>query len=886
MFQPRALNQGRPSWSLLCGGLIATLLLSACGSSSDSRTIASDNDQGETGALGAYSISGQISVRGAAAIDSDSNDPNQQDRAANNSLDTPQTVSQTPVTIVGFVNTPNTGVTDGAQFSSGDTNDTYLMSLRAGQIVELHTRATDVDVDLYIYDDNQQIAGVSNDTGTFDCLRVMRTASHLVSVAVSADQTGAAGYRLVVVPDGSGATCTRSANLQETVITGELIVQSSLNASQAVTKSSPTVIKGSIAPGQRALIQVSGTGFQAGVLTKQAAVAAPVGVPGSKKNAKTVRIEQTVATAKRLTESNRYAHVRLNTKVQLSQVSLPTPVSRLPSNDPDYPSQSWHYGAIDLPGAMRVLSDLSPQPVGRPIVAVIDSGIILDHPDLINVQVQGMDMVRDSAVSGDGNGIDNNPSDESGPLTVPAFHGTHVAGTIAAQTDNGLFGTGVAPMARIMPVRVVDTEGRASFFDILEAIAWSAGLPNNSGAISPEQAADVINLSLGGPDPCMSMEADLIRRVRAKGIVVVGASGNESNFDTLMPVTSPANCPGVLAVGATNYLNEHAVYSNGGAQLDLVGPGGDYSAGTVTTGVASTGGAFVNGTVRPESTFKVGTSMASPHVAGVIALMKFVAPEITPTDIDNLLAAGKLTGDLGPSGWDERFGGGLINARKAVREAIAIASGTAPEPSIIITPRSLSLSEVVPSVQLLLTADTILDDTITEVQSTSPRLTVTPGNVSPTTGLGNYVIGLRVNAPDTGLTEFEFVTIMFSSGATKRVPVSIRAIGSATGDLGPLYVQVIDVRNSTQFDTVIVGQAVILRSVDGIYDYSIPDIPGIDQVSVRARIAPDNVKKGRCTVENWCHQYLQGDSEVLKPNGDLSGVSFELPFALQPHSSQ
>jgi len=533
-----------------------------------------------------------------------------------------------------------------------------------------------------------------------------------------------------------------------------------------------------------------------------------------------------------------------------------------------------------LPGAMRVLSELSPQPERRPIVAVIDSGIILDHPDLINVQVQGMDMVRDVAVSGDGNGVDTDPSDESGPQTVPAFHGTHVAGTIAAQTDNGLFGTGVAPMARIMPVRVVDTLGRASFFDILEAIAWSAGLPNNSGVSSTAQAADVINLSLGGPDPCASMEADLIRRVRAKGIVVVGAAGNESRPGDLIPVTSPANCPGVLAVGATNYLNEHAVYSNGGPQLDLVAPGGDYSAGTVTTGIASAGGVFVNGIVQPESTYKIGTSMATPHVAGVIALMKFIAPEITPTDIDNLLAAGKLTGDLGPSGWDERYGSGLINARKAVREAIGVANGGTPEPSIIITPRSLRLSDVVPSVQLMLTADTVLDDTITDVQSSSSRLTVTPGAVDPDTGLGSYVIALRVNAPDSGQTEFESVTVLFRSGATRQVPVSIRAIGSSTGDLGPLYVQVIDVRNSSEFDTVVVGEAVVQSSVDGIYNYSIPDIPGIDQISVRARIAPDNVKNRQCTVENWCYQYLQGDSEVLKPNGDLLGVSFELPFAL------
>jgi|GEM_PF-6235608 len=266
MFQPRALNRGRPSWSLLFSGLVTALMLSACGGSSDSRSIASDNDQGGTGALGAYSVSGQVSVRGGADIDSDSNDPNQPNRATNNSLDTPQPVGQTPVTIVGFVNTAGTGASDGALFASGDTNDTYRMSLKAGQVVELRRRAADVDVDLLIYDENQQVVGISNNAGTFDCLRIMRTADHLVSVAVSADRIGSAAYRLVVVADGAGAACARSTNLQETIITGELIVQS--DTAQAVTKSSPVVIKGAIAPGQRALIQIPADSASAGAKAK------------------------------------------------------------------------------------------------------------------------------------------------------------------------------------------------------------------------------------------------------------------------------------------------------------------------------------------------------------------------------------------------------------------------------------------------------------------------------------------------------------------------------------------------------------------------------------------------------------------------------------------
>ncbi len=876
MFQPRAPLSGRSSFPLLFGGFCTALILAACGGGSDKRRIASE----DADTLGLYAVSGQIGIRGTANVDSDTNDPGQGNRAPNNTLETAQVINDTPVSLFGFVNTPGTGVPDGALFGSGDPVDAFSIRLRAGQVIELHSREVDVDVDLFVYDENQELVGASNNMGGFDCLRVMRTASHFVSVSVAVDQTGAAGYRLVVLPDGSGSTCTAQTNLQEVLVPGELIVQTD-TSNHAITKSSPVVIKGALVAGQRALIQAPGF-YSGNAQTKSTETVDPYRVQGTRKSIRTRDIEQTVLTAKRLRMSGRYAHVRLNTMVRLSQVTPPQLIARLPSNDPDYGAQSWHYAAIDLPGAMRILTDMTSLPQRHPVVAVIDSGIIANHPDLVSVTVPGADMIRNAAVSGDGDGIDADPSDESTPETSPAFHGTHVAGTVAAQTNNGLNGTGVAPMARVMPIRVVNTNGLAALFDILEAVAWAAGLPNSSGLPSPAQPADIINLSLGGSDACMSIEADLVRRVREAGIIVVGASGNDSTQQVLMPVASPANCQGVIAVGATNYFNEHAVYSNGGANLDLVAPGGDYSLGTLSTGIASTGGAFVSGQVQPVSSFKVGTSMATPHVAGVLALMKFVAPSISPDDIDNLIATGKLTNDLGPSGWDEQYGGGLINARKAVREAIAYAAGSVPEPSIIISPRSLNLSEFSVSASLQLTASTVLDDPIVDVQSTTSRVTVVANAIDSNTGLGNYSVTLNTEISDSGQTDFEFITISFQSGATIQVPLAIRALGTVAGNLGALHVQVIDANRSTTSDPVIVGQIIVPAATDGIYDYSIPNIPGIERISIHARIAPDYLLKRDCTLENWCHQFEQGGSTVLKPTGNLNGISFDLAFPGAP----
>jgi serine protease len=329
--------------------------------------------------------------------------------------------------------------------------------------------------------------------------------------------------------------------------------------------------------------------------------------------------------------------------------------SRFPPNDPDYAWQRWHFEQIELTQALRLIRQIRPVPQRRPIVAIIDSGVVLDHPDLVRQLVAGFDFVA----------MDFEPDDVS---VNPdwSFHGTMVAGIVAAETFNGAFGAGTAPMALLMPLR---TGGDWGFSErqVIQAIRFAAGLANDSGDL-PVQRADVISVSLGRRAACSLDYQAAIAAARAQGSVVVVAAGNdiETPFDPPAPLRSPASCPAVIAVGATTPDRTRAYYSNVGQNLSLMAPGGDDYIGVYSTS------AYLLGTLRsPGMGEASGTSLAAPHVAGVIALMRFVNPDLTPDQIDTMLHEGRLSHDMGTPGHDRETGYGLVSAKKAVEAALA-----------------------------------------------------------------------------------------------------------------------------------------------------------------------------------------------------------------------
>jgi len=303
-------------------------------------------------------------------------------------------------------------------------------------------------------------------------------------------------------------------------------------------------------------------------------------------------------------------------------------------NDTYYPLQ-WHYPRIGLPAAWDVV-------IGSPvIVAVLDTGIRFDHPDLAGVAVGGYDVIDNDPDPTDP-GCEADPYDPS--------HGVHVAGTVAAVTDNGRGVAGVVwggrSGVRIMPVRVLDGCGSGTDATVAAGIVYAA-----------DNGAKVINLSLSGPVGTQTLK-DAVDYAYARGVVLVAAAGNDNG-----PVDYPAAYPNVIAVAATACNNTRAGYSNIGPEVDVAAPGGDMvdcdGDGRADL-VLSTWWSPAHGNAYG---YMGGTSMAAPHVSGVAALL--IARGITgPAAIQDWLQRTAI--DLGPPGRDDHYGWGLVEAASAV----------------------------------------------------------------------------------------------------------------------------------------------------------------------------------------------------------------------------
>jgi serine protease len=324
------------------------------------------------------------------------------------------------------------------------------------------------------------------------------------------------------------------------------------------------------------------------------------------------------------------ARIRTDPRVEVAEPSMTFKASWLP-NDPLY-AQQWNLKRIN---AEQAWDHTRGKGV---IVAVLDTGIAYeDHEDFRQVAdlkgakfVEGYDFV---------NG-DTHPNDDHG-------HGTHVAGTIAQVTNNGEGVAGVAPQATLMAVKVLDHFGSGSTAHIADAIRWAS-----------DHGAKVINLSLGGGGRSAVM-ANAVEYARAHGTVVVCAAGNGGRG----VVEYPAAYPGSVAVGAVGPGGTKAPYSSWGKELDLAAPGGDKSQGD--------GAGIVQNTIDPQDPARgvyasyQGTSMATPHVAAVAALLWSAGAKTVDQVEQALFASAKPA--VGTKGWSEQFGYGELDADGALK---------------------------------------------------------------------------------------------------------------------------------------------------------------------------------------------------------------------------
>ncbi len=341
-----------------------------------------------------------------------------------------------------------------------------------------------------------------------------------------------------------------------------------------------------------------------------------------------------------------------------------------------------NYG-IDLLAAHDLFT--AKQPGADAVVAVLDTGYT-DHPDLEASYEGGYDFLEEfdpygDPQSNDGDGPDTDPHDAGdfwlenlyGGPWGSSWHGTHVHGTIAATKNNGVGVVGVAPSSDVIHGRVLGTWGG---FDsaIAASIRWAAGLAV-SGVPANTKPADVINLSLGGASPtCPSIYANAISAARTAGSVVVVAAGN-SNEDA--GGFTPANCTGAITVAATGPEGYRSWYSNYGSVVDIAAPGGDSN--YTNGGIQSTLNTGFSTPQVPTYAYYQGTSMATPHVAGVVALIRSANPDLTVEQVETILLASvnsfradARTNSCSQSG---KCGAGLVDAQKAVAAAFAAGGG-------------------------------------------------------------------------------------------------------------------------------------------------------------------------------------------------------------------
>ncbi len=361
-------------------------------------------------------------------------------------------------------------------------------------------------------------------------------------------------------------------------------------------------------------------------------------------------------------------------------------------NDPRYEDQ-WHYHAvnsgnygINLPGAWEVTTGGS-----SVVVALIDTGIrphvdldqgILDTSGRV---IPGYDFIADVPTANDGDGRDADPSDPGDWVTEAesrtaafdgcgvqesSWHGTHLAGTLAAASSNGMGVAAIDWNARLQPVRVLGKCGGYSS-DVIDGLRWAAGLsvPGVPANLTP---ARVLNMSFNGLGTCSAVPGlqEAVDAVRSSQAVLMVAAGNEgANADAYFP----GNCAGVINVTATTLQGQRASYSNTGDTVVLAAPGG-----ASPNGILSTSN---DGTTDPgNDTYAemIGTSMATAHVSGVVSLMLSVNPALSPNDVRTILQDTATAFPSEGGCTTSTCGAGIVNAEAAVRAAVGYTAPPAP----------------------------------------------------------------------------------------------------------------------------------------------------------------------------------------------------------------
>jgi subtilisin family serine protease len=307
-------------------------------------------------------------------------------------------------------------------------------------------------------------------------------------------------------------------------------------------------------------------------------------------------------------------------------------------NDPYFSKYQWNLQKANFPEAWDYSTG------SGVVIAVLDTGADLQHPDLKGKIAPGSNFVRPGAL----------PQDDEG-------HGSHVSGIAAAATDNGVGIAGAGWGARVMPVKVLGSDGSGSTSVIARGITWAT-----------DHGAKILNMSLGSSSYTSTLKA-AVQYAVGKGLLVVVAAGND--YLNGNPIDYPAAFPGVMAVGASNYDGEKASYSESADYVSVVAPGGDPTSDrdpNANDWILSSYPSSIGGAMGDYEEV-AGTSQATPVVSGLAALIWSLKPDFTADQVKNVIE--KTAVDLGPAGRDPDTGYGLVDAEAALASIAAPANG-------------------------------------------------------------------------------------------------------------------------------------------------------------------------------------------------------------------
>ncbi len=808
--------------------------------------------------LNRFGLNGTVFAAEATFTDSDVND-SETTPIPNNDPSSAQLIP-VPSKVGGYVNLAFSG-SPGHSYNAGDTADFYRIELIAGQVISLLIGENPhlADLDVRLFDANGAFIDETFGSGNLERLTAPADGTFYVQVYPYA---GASSYVLTVGQPSSPAA-TGAMLQKEEFVPGEVIVRLKPSSPPASVQGTGTASRMAATLG----LALRGGAAERemllglGAASQRQQMFTTLGIDYSQLAPANV---QTLSADEQLRRDTIHAAkaLRLHKDVASADLNYLRHPLAMP-NDPLYPLQ-WHYSLIDLPRAWDLTTGDS-----NLTIAVIDTGVLLQHPDLSGQLIAGYDFISDPRSAGDGNGLDadaNDPGD-GGIAGSDSFHGTHVAGTIAANSNNGVGVAGIAWHSRIMPLRALGVGGGTDY-DIIQAIRYAAGLPNDSHTL-PAKAADIINMSFGGEGFNFAAQ-QAVSDARSQGVIIVAAAGNSA---TNLP-SYPAAYDGVISVSAVDFNSDQAPYSDFGSTIDIAAPGGDTSRDSngdgYGDGVLSTLATASGGEVEFDYRFYQGTSMAAPHVAGVAALMKSVDPGLTPDGFDDLLASGALTLDLGVAGRDDNFGYGLIDAWAAVAAAQAVnggGTGTA-NPILRASPSAINFGVSLSHLTLEMRNAGGGALSVTPPSDNAAWLTVTPLSIDPS-GLGVYQVSADRSALTAGT--YSATIIVESSANSFKIPVVLNVGGSSAANTGLQHILLLDPK------TLIAQQALSVNPATGLYGYSLSKIPAGEYLIVSGK---DLDNDGfLCNGGEACGGYPTIESlEPVTLTRDISSVDFTTGF--------